>query len=325
MSVVVESAPAAAGVALPGTIVIPGKEARHAIGTITLGNLDTWPRFRILDIIGLRASPDGAVPTEGNPGHVGERRRRRVREGKTISYVLSTEGRDLQELRRGQALRESVFQEDAELQVTISQHPDTPNRVAAVTYRASVISNEPGTEKPPDKRRAMSYGYEQESATALRMHDPRFYLVAPVIAETAPFVTEKGITLPASAPFRIPAPDLTPGYVEITNSGPADTDPILDLYGPAPNPTVENLTTGGRLTFPGLTIGTGQFLRIDFFRRTILLNNESNYRRFLNRAASTWWDATVSKILPGRNLIRYSGSGIANPARAVVSIQPATF
>lgn len=323
MSVVVEGTPPPAA-GLPGTIVVPGQEARHTIGSIVAGDLGVWPRFRIRDIIGLRASPDGEVAADPAIGRVGELRRRRERRGKTVAYELTVEGRNLHEWRRGQALAQGVFAADGELQVTIAQHPSLVGRVPAVTYRASVASMEAATEEPASPHGPHA-GYEQDIALALRMHDPRFYLVAPVTAQTAAFGVEEGLTLPANAPLRIAAPDVTSGYVTVENAGAVDTDPIIDIHGPVSAPTLHNQTTGGVLTFPSLRLAAGEFLRIDFFARTVRRDGVADYRRYLYRPASTWWDTGIAKLAPGKNIIRLHGVPIANPARAVLTFQPATL
>lgn len=325
MTAIVEGTPPPAG-GLAGTVVVPGLEARHTIDDVlTLGDLTVWPRFRIRDIEGLRASPDGEILADPSTGRVGEQRRKRDLRGKTLPYALTLEARNLTELRAGQALAAKVFAEDAEVRVTISQHPNLPDRVPDVVYWASVGAIDTGTEKPKDRRRPQTGGYEQDFVASLRMHDPRFYSVEQVSGETAAFVDPVGFTLPASLPFRIPAPDTTAGFLELDNVGAVDTDPIIDIWGPISSPVLENLTTGGRLVFAGLSLGANEFVRVDFFRRTVRRQDEADYRRFVNRAASTWWDSHVQKIAPGPNTFRLTAASVANPARAEIRFLPATL
>lgn len=132
------------------------------------------------------------------------------------------------------------------------------------------------------------------------------------IQEAAAETLETALATPALEPGRsyprtymLTYPDSSPiGSVVVSNAGNVAAYPVLELYGPATDPRVENITGGGRLEFTGLTLGIGDFLEIDVRERTILFNGLDGASRyaFLDFAASSWRGLELG---PGDNLLRY--------------------
>lgn len=71
--------------------------------------------------------------------------------------------------------------------------------------------------------------------------------------------------------------------------------PILTIEGPADNPTLENLTTGQKITYEG-RVSPGQTLIIDMLNRTAKLNGTN----VLQNVSGTWMSFT-----PGINRVNY--------------------
>lgn len=112
---------------------------------------------------------------------------------------------------------------------------------------------------------------------------------------------EPGRTYPRT--YFLTYPDATPvGAVVVTNPGTAPALPVLELYGPATDPVVANVTTGKVLAFEGIELASGDYLEIDTAEKTILLNGLESASRygFVDFAVSEWWD-----LEPGDNLVRY--------------------
>jgi hypothetical protein len=110
------------------------------------------------------------------------------------------------------------------------------------------------------------------------------------------------------------------GSVNATNAGTADAYPVIRLYGPCTDPTIESLTQGKVLAFAGLTIGAGEFLEINTRAKTINYQgdpNDSRYDKFVF-PTSAWW--TLS---PGVNRLRFAPDTFDPPSNAVVEFRDA--
>lgn len=102
----------------------------------------------------------------------------------------------------------------------------------------------------------------------------------------------------------------------ITNQGNFPTLPVVVVYGPAANPVLRNLTTGYSLNL-AITLGTTEYLIIDFAARTIVLNDlSSRYSSLL--VGSKWW-----ALQPGANTIQFSATGTAGSTKATLSYRDA--
>lgn len=96
----------------------------------------------------------------------------------------------------------------------------------------------------------------------------------------------------------------TPSNVAvIRNAGTYPAPAMIRLFGPMPQPVLENLTTGNHLDF-NTTLAAGEFYEINLDDSSILLNGQANKDRALNRATSSWF-----KLVPGNNSLRLRSSG----------------
>lgn len=112
---------------------------------------------------------------------------------------------------------------------------------------------------------------------------------------------EPGRFYPRTYPLTYPA-SVPVGAVVVTNAGNVTTYPVLELYGPATDPVLENVTAGAKLAFTGLSLGVGDYLEIDTRDRTIFLNGIETASRygFVDFSVSSWFG-----LEPGENLVRY--------------------
>ena len=119
-----------------------------------------------------------------------------------------------------------------------------------------------------------------------------------------------GLTIPFTIPF-----DILPqqgGDATIINSGDMIYYPAITLSGPATSPTISNSTTGERIQFASIGLGTGETLTIDMKNRTIKKGTQ-NYMSF-KVAGSEFWG-----LAPGSNIITFTDT--AYDARASVSVE----
>jgi hypothetical protein len=300
--------------------VILGLEARHTWnGIITLNNLDSYPRFSVQTIQGLRSKADAEDNRDPSTARRGEIPRKSRRRGKTITYEGMTEARNDLDLRQAESILSAAFEDiDNEGEMVITSHPLFPDPPPPVLYRARAISCEVVEAVASPKKYTL--GHERSFVLTLRLSDPRFYIAQQAGPfETGALTSDIGISLPVTAPFTIPAPGGLAGIITITNDGDADTDPIIDIYGPIINPIVENQTVGASLIFSGLEIEDGDFMRVDFKARKIMLNAINDYRSKLDRVASDWWDNDVPGFQSGDNVIKFSGENASGNSRAVVT------
>lgn len=118
--------------------------------------------------------------------------------------------------------------------------------------------------------------------------------------------TGGGGTVPATVPMSL-NPD-TGGKLFAVNSGNGIFYPTVRISGSVTNPALRNVTTGKELDF-AITLASGEYIDIDFKRKTITDNYGSNRYSIVT---GDWWF-----IQPGTNEIRflagtYDASAIAN-------------
>jgi hypothetical protein len=110
------------------------------------------------------------------------------------------------------------------------------------------------------------------------------------------------------------------GSASVVNAGTADVYPLLRVYGPCTDPTIENITTGKELVFAALTINAGDFLEVDTRARTIRYNGDPADSRYdkLDFPGSEWW-----ALSPGTNLVRLNPVTFSSPSNLVVEYRDA--
>jgi len=130
-----------------------------------------------------------------------------------------------------------------------------------------------------------------------------------------------GAALPWAFPVTLD-PGNVPGAATVTNGGTVAAFPVVDIYGFCTDPVVKNLSTGQQIGFVGLTINAGDFLRVDFAGRLVLLGNEIGQSRYplLDFAASTWWS-----LPPGPTLVAFIPGNPGASCQAVLSFRDTTI
>jgi hypothetical protein len=89
------------------------------------------------------------------------------------------------------------------------------------------------------------------------------------------------------------------------NQGDSASAPILDIVGPAINPSVQNLTDNGKTFKCNVSLLAGDTLEVDFRQRTLTKNGVTVY----DALDSNWW-----KLRPGANQITYNRQSAAAPS-----------
>lgn len=100
------------------------------------------------------------------------------------------------------------------------------------------------------------------------------------------------------------------GILNVTNSGDAESPPVIRIYGPGTNPSLTNATTGQTLNFTFTLTLPEEYLEIDFYARTIKLNGSANRYSALNFQTSEWW-----YLQPDQNEIRLGWSSFTAGAK----------
>lgn len=299
--------------------VVPGLEGTHRWDdTITIGDQNAWPRYKVRRITGLHSRGDFPEEvTEPIVGRIGELARRAFLAGRTVVFEGGVMGRSLAECRLGQGRLQAAFSVTDERDVVSAQHPDYAATVSgqeSFLWRARCIGLEMG-----DEQNHLSK-WERPFALSLRQSDPRFYDPTAVFefAESAAVVVEPGIALPQTAPFSIPAA-APAGSLTASVGGSAPTDPIIEIHGPVTNPRITNQTLGVELRFSaGFAVGTGSFVEVDFAERTVKLEGVTLITAEPSLILSDWWDAGVDGLVPGDNEILFAGDTVADPAKITV-------
>ena len=119
---------------------------------------------------------------------------------------------------------------------------------------------------------------------------------------------EFGASLEFGPSLEFPLVD-PPGVGPVVNSGDRDAMPVVRAYGPfgdegnaADVTTIGNVTSGLALSFVGMGVAAGDYLEIDFRRKTILVNGLSSQSRYsyLSFPSSAWWT-----LQPGVSVVSF--------------------
>lgn len=251
---------------------------------------------------------------------MGEIPRRAVLRGKPVVYEGTVEARSQGELDTFHDALEKAFAVTAERQMVISPRP--PFAGGPYFYTARVTALDIPEEHPEvEALRRQTLGYERQFTLGLRLSDPRFYASVLKTYQTALLVPSSGLSLPWTLPVSLPAPGDSSASVTAINTGTAPVDPIVDLYGPGRALGIANDTIGVQLrTKSTLQVAQGQFVRVNFRDRTLLLNGVDDVRSQLDRESTTWWDDPMNGIISGSNVMRFIGENISDPAHAEITI-----
>jgi hypothetical protein len=174
------------------------------------------------------------------------------------------------------------------LQVT---EPGRPTRRASVRLNAATkVSEVSGTAfdwqiqfKAPDPRR-----YD-DAETVVTLYPPTGAI--------------GGLTLPFTTPFTYTTTGAAASSTTVTNAGTIAARPVVYMWGPLVDPEIANLTAGRTLSFTGLTLATGDFVVVDFDRRTALLDGTVSRTSYIDVSAA-WWE-----LSPGGNDLVFTAGG----------------
>lgn len=89
------------------------------------------------------------------------------------------------------------------------------------------------------------------------------------------------------------------GAATITNDGNGDAYPIIKIYGSTDTPSISNDTVGKSLSI-SYNLGATEYVEIDMYNRTVLLNGVTNILQYVN---GDWW-----ALQPGDNTIKLTAS-----------------
>lgn len=146
---------------------------------------------------------------------------------------------------------------------------------------------------------------------------------ATTVTVPAALGAQPGLTYARTYPRRYPATSIT-GARDVP-AGPVwgvAVDHRTQLWGPCTGPRLVNVTTGGVLALPGLTLSADQYVEVDTSGATLRLNGrpaESLY------AWQQWGVSSFWRLAPGSNAVRYSPDAFGGDARAVLTYRPATL
>lgn len=160
-------------------------------------------------------------------------------------------------------------------------------------------------------------GRVKAATFGLRSGDAVLYGASERIVTIYPTIATAGMTFPMRFPVSF-AGSVSLGTT-VTNAGDADTWPLLRVYGPVVNPTIQNVTTGLQLVVVG-TIDADTFIQIDPATRAVTLGGNPDLSRYamLDRTASSFWP-----LVPGANAIRLLAASFSGTARVELTYRDA--
>jgi hypothetical protein len=303
---------------------VPGLNGIHTWNDgVALNDLSVWPRYRLLRIPGLHTRPEMEDTRDQPAGRLGEIARRAILRGKNLVYEGVLEARNQDELEQARDALLAAFTTTTEGRMSITRADGSD----PFFYTARCTALDPPEELPDAAALHRStYGYERAFTLGLRLSDPRFYSdPAKGPLQTGAVVPQAGTPLPWRLPVALIAPGAASGVVVVTNAGTAPADPVVEMHGPALTPAIVNDRLGLQVRL-ALSLAAGQFVRVDFRDRSLLLGGSEDVGALLDRDATTWWDdADLSQmgLQPGDNPLRYSADGLQDPAFATVTFNDA--
>lgn len=315
---------------------IPGLDGRHTWNSAivmegdneTLESFPSEPYYVLTEIGGWRSLPDTELASDPAHSRHADVPRTSKRRGKTVAYtgsVVASNPSDMHEA-ADELLAEFFSTEPGEMLV----EPLVGG--ASYFYRArplSIVSDEKWIVGPHDSR---SGGFERAYVLSLRMDDPRFFLTTQTSAES----TGNPTATPAGAPWSWTTNSTGYGTnsvaVNVTNTGLADADPVIELRGPTSGsvvaPRLANFTAQVGLRFSeSLQIAAGDKVVIDFAERSCIRDsNGEDVDRYRVADWSDWWDDGVPGLLKNAaQSIRYGAKTTGAGMKVVVKFYPPRF
>jgi hypothetical protein len=128
------------------------------------------------------------------------------------------------------------------------------------------------------------------------------------------FVAGGGLVLPFSLPFSFGDP--TAGVAVVTPNGNVAAYPVVAITGPIAAPTINNLTTGKRVSFPTLSVAAGDVLTVDMLNELAYVNGPANSKiGLLDYGQSDFWALTAQVS----NAVQVTGQGTTAQTAATVT------
>lgn len=143
----------------------------------------------------------------------------------------------------------------------------------------------------------------------------REYLVGPDKTATVRIYDGGGFAVPYGVPFDISNTTGTATQGTLSNNGNADSYPTVRVYGTLPSFDLLNETTGKTLSCSQALASDSDYIDIDFYNRTAVLNDTTN---ILNTISGDWW-----WVQPGDNVVKLSTAGTDPDSRAEFTYQDA--
>lgn len=126
--------------------------------------------------------------------------------------------------------------------------------------------------------------------------------------EVEPF-SGGGFAIPFAIPFSMGVGGS--GTTTVTNDGNARAFPIITINGPIENPSIQNSTTGETCSLNYTLSTSTDYIEIDTYNRTVMLNGVTNLRQYF----SGDWITLAS----GDNSIKLTGSSTGADTGAIFS------
>lgn len=139
--------------------------------------------------------------------------------------------------------------------------------------------------------------------------DPRIY--SSTLYSTSLGLPEQsgGLTVPFTVPVTVTG-RLSGGRAVLTNTGTTATSLVFRIDGPAPDPRIVLTGPDGvaQVIDFGLTLGEGQWLKIDTTTHLALLNGLSG----ANQRGRAEWTMDTHPLLPGTSTLRFFAAGVGD-------------
>jgi len=126
--------------------------------------------------------------------------------------------------------------------------------------------------------------------------------------ESVPVHTGGGAEIPAELPLEIGSGGV--GDTTITNDGNGKAYPTIKIYGAIESPSITNTTRGEGLSINYTLATSTDYIEIDIYNRTVLLNGVTNLRQYVT---GDFWVLDA-----GANVIRLSAASSSSATAEII-------
>lgn len=163
-----------------------------------------------------------------------------------------------------------------------------------------------------------SGGFVKDFQIALTCPDPRIYSQTVNTTSVFAIPSVAGASFPWIFPVSWGGGSGAAATTNVVNAGNFSTPPTIRLWGPMQDPQITNAATLESVFLDGLTLNSGDYVDLDFNKRTAVKNDGTNLYSSVRFPGSSWF-----LLVPGTNPIQLFAAGTTSLSEVSVTYRDA--